>query len=227
MLLFLQAKLTLLMSFLQLVICQCGTQWPCLSCNQVCMWCWCIYMWFSCYLMYPKCSGCHSNTAQVAHIVAICRPSCKVQVCCVVTSQLGCQHCARYGCKVNKYCCVPPAGKSFHSVQEVLSADKPRFSISGWYHKATPQEGSEHASLNQLQMKAGEDQIQEHAEFTGKTVGASRAITQQMLPATWTNFTWHTPHVHVCICIVCVIFMCVFCQIHVCSLSPCRRQYIW
>jgi hypothetical protein len=52
-------------------------------------------------------------------------------------------------------------------LQEVLSAEKPRFSISGWYHKATPQQGSEHASLQQLQMKAGEDQIQQHTEFEG------------------------------------------------------------
>eukprot|EP00882_Tetradesmus_deserticola_P027355 GHRQ01030252.1.p1 GENE.GHRQ01030252.1~~GHRQ01030252.1.p1 ORF type:complete len:120 (+),score=43.62 GHRQ01030252.1:500-859(+) len=58
-------------------------------------------------------------------------------------------------------------GRGFHSVQEVVSADKPRLSISGWYHKAAPQQGSEHASLQQLQMKAGEDQIQQHAEFEG------------------------------------------------------------
>jgi hypothetical protein len=50
----------------------------------------------------------------------------------------------------------------------VLSSEKPRFSISGWYHKATPQQGSEHASLQQLQMKAGEDQIQQHTEFEGE-----------------------------------------------------------
>jgi len=52
-------------------------------------------------------------------------------------------------------------------LQEVVSADKPRFSISGWYHKDKPQEGSENASLQQLQMKAGEDQIKEHSEFAG------------------------------------------------------------
>jgi opacity protein-like surface antigen len=53
-------------------------------------------------------------------------------------------------------------------LQEVVTGDKPRFSISGWYHKSAPQQGSEHASLQQLQMKAGEDQIQQHTEFEGE-----------------------------------------------------------
>lgn len=69
---------------------------------------------------------------------------------------------------INNYSNYCPAGKSFHSVQEVVTGDKPRFSISGWYHRATAQQGSEHASLNQLQMKAGEDQIQQHSEFIGE-----------------------------------------------------------
>jgi prolyl 3-hydroxylase /prolyl 3,4-dihydroxylase len=41
-------------------------------------------------------------------------------------------------------------GRSFHSVQEVYTEDKPRLSISGWYHGCTPPEGAEDASLNQL-----------------------------------------------------------------------------
>ncbi|KAF8060096.1 Ogd [Scenedesmus sp. PABB004] len=57
---------------------------------------------------------------------------------------------------------VVQPGRSFHSVQEVVSADKPRFSISGWYHKAAPQAGAQHASLQQLQMRAGEDALQGH-----------------------------------------------------------------
>ena len=40
-------------------------------------------------------------------------------------------------------------GRSYHSVQEVF-ADKPRLSISGWFHGRTPPEGSEGASLQQL-----------------------------------------------------------------------------
>lgn len=49
-----------------------------------------------------------------------------------------------------------------------MSADKPRFSISGWYHRDVPQEGSAHSSLQQLQMKAGEDNIQAHDDFEGE-----------------------------------------------------------
>jgi hypothetical protein len=41
-------------------------------------------------------------------------------------------------------------GRSFHSVQEVFAKDKPRLSISGWYHAAEPPAGSEHATLTQL-----------------------------------------------------------------------------
>lgn len=41
-------------------------------------------------------------------------------------------------------------GRSFHSVQEVFNPDKPRLSISGWYHGTTPPEGSEQATLAQL-----------------------------------------------------------------------------
>lgn len=53
-------------------------------------------------------------------------------------------------------------------MQEVVTGERPRFSISGWYHKDAPQEGSAHASLQQLQMKAGEDQIQGHTDFEGE-----------------------------------------------------------
>jgi hypothetical protein len=37
-----------------------------------------------------------------------------------------------------------------------------------------PQEGSAHASLQQLQMKAGEDQIQGHTDFEGESHSVSR-----------------------------------------------------
>lgn len=58
-----------------------------------------------------------------------------------------------------------------------MSGERPRFSISGWYHKDVLQEGSAHASLQQLQMKAGEDQIQEHTDFEGKHNLAAAAVT--------------------------------------------------
>lgn len=65
---------------------------------------------------------------------------------------------------------VVQPGRSFHSVQEVVAPDKPRFSISGWFHQAAPQAGAAHASLQQLQMKAGEDQMQGHEAFEGACV---------------------------------------------------------
>lgn len=41
-------------------------------------------------------------------------------------------------------------GESFHAVQEVFAKNKPRLSISGWYHGATPPPGMEFASRAQL-----------------------------------------------------------------------------
>lgn len=41
-------------------------------------------------------------------------------------------------------------GRSFHSIQQVYATDKPRLSISGWFHGVTPPPGAEHASLAQL-----------------------------------------------------------------------------
>uniref|UniRef100_A0A7R9YSB2 Fe2OG dioxygenase domain-containing protein n=1 Tax=Chlamydomonas euryale TaxID=1486919 RepID=A0A7R9YSB2_9CHLO len=56
-------------------------------------------------------------------------------------------------------------GKSFHSVQEVFSDDKPRMSISGWYHAPTAPEDAAKASLQQLQsMRAGQDLEGAHYE---------------------------------------------------------------
>ena len=46
-------------------------------------------------------------------------------------------------------------GRSYHSVQEVF-ADKPRLSISGWYHGPTPPLGADQASLSQIIAK-GDD----------------------------------------------------------------------
>lgn len=42
-------------------------------------------------------------------------------------------------------------GRSFHAVQEVYSADKPRLSVSGWYHYKTMPQASEPSSLTQLE----------------------------------------------------------------------------
>jgi prolyl 3-hydroxylase /prolyl 3,4-dihydroxylase len=48
-------------------------------------------------------------------------------------------------------------GKSFHSIQEVYTKEKPRMSIQGWYHAAEPPEMAKLATLQQLQARAGED----------------------------------------------------------------------
>ncbi|KAG2489088.1 hypothetical protein HYH03_012314 [Edaphochlamys debaryana] len=58
-------------------------------------------------------------------------------------------------------------GKSFHSVQEVFASDKPRMSISGWYHSAAPPEDADKASLKQLQLRAGEDAKGAHEPIAG------------------------------------------------------------
>jgi hypothetical protein len=49
------------------------------------------------------------------------------------------------------------AGRSFHSVQEVFVSEKPRMSISGWYHADAEHVDAHLASLKQLQMRAGQD----------------------------------------------------------------------
>jgi Rps23 Pro-64 3,4-dihydroxylase Tpa1-like proline 4-hydroxylase len=51
-------------------------------------------------------------------------------------------------------------GKSFHDIEEVVTSDNPRLSISGWFHGKTPPEGSEKATLNQILAngKKGEEQ---------------------------------------------------------------------
>ena len=57
-------------------------------------------------------------------------------------------------------------GRSFHSVQEVFAEDKPRLSISGWYHAAEAPKGSEHATLTQLQTRTGgDDDIEDFTPF--------------------------------------------------------------
>ena len=47
-------------------------------------------------------------------------------------------------------------GRSYHSVQEVYVQNKPRLSISGWFHGPTPPIGCDAASLKQI-MTTGDD----------------------------------------------------------------------
>lgn len=50
-------------------------------------------------------------------------------------------------------------------LSQVLTPDKPRFSISGWYHGPAPPEGADKASLQQLQARAGEDAVRQHVLY--------------------------------------------------------------
>ena len=51
--------------------------------------------------------------------------------------------------------------------KQVLTDDKPRFSISGWYHAPAEPEGRDAASLRQLQAAPGQDCVKDHAPFEG------------------------------------------------------------
>eukprot|EP00879_Flechtneria_rotunda_P017131 GHRR01017941.1.p1 GENE.GHRR01017941.1~~GHRR01017941.1.p1 ORF type:complete len:466 (+),score=131.78 GHRR01017941.1:259-1656(+) len=88
---------------------------------------------------------------------------------------------------------VVQPGRSFHAVQEVLSADKPRLSISGWYHAEKARDGKEHASLQQLQIKAGEDQIHQHAEFQGGDTEGELTEADLQLLRQWVNAAYLKP----------------------------------
>jgi hypothetical protein len=53
-------------------------------------------------------------------------------------------------------------GHSFHAVQEVYASDKPRLSISGWFHGTTPPPGAENASIAQLKTASTRSRSIEH-----------------------------------------------------------------
>lgn len=63
-------------------------------------------------------------------------------------------------------------GRSFHSIQEVFVADKPRMSIQGWFHAPRPPGDAALATLQQLQARAGEDDVGDYAQFNSKGEGA-------------------------------------------------------
>ncbi|KAI3435904.1 hypothetical protein D9Q98_001962 [Chlorella vulgaris] len=58
-------------------------------------------------------------------------------------------------------------GRSFHSIQEVYTGDKPRMSIQGWFHAAQAPDNAELATRNQLQLRAGEDTAHDFKPFSG------------------------------------------------------------
>lgn len=59
-------------------------------------------------------------------------------------------------------------GRSFHSIQQVYATDKPRLSISGWFHGLTPPPGAENASIAQLKASPA-DSTTAHGSDTGKS----------------------------------------------------------
>lgn len=61
----------------------------------------------------------------------------------------------------------PPLHLSNPRAPTQVLSDKPRMSISGWYHAPTLPKGADKASLAQLQMAAGEDAVTGHALFEG------------------------------------------------------------
>eukprot|EP00201_Polytomella_parva_P018149 CAMPEP_0175071454 /NCGR_PEP_ID=MMETSP0052_2-20121109/19253_1 /TAXON_ID=51329 ORGANISM="Polytomella parva, Strain SAG 63-3" /NCGR_SAMPLE_ID=MMETSP0052_2 /ASSEMBLY_ACC=CAM_ASM_000194 /LENGTH=546 /DNA_ID=CAMNT_0016338629 /DNA_START=56 /DNA_END=1693 /DNA_ORIENTATION=+ len=79
-------------------------------------------------------------------------------------------------------------GYSFHSVQEVFSEDCPRMSISGWYHTDTEIEGMEHATLNQLQFKSGEDTTKTYTSYASEE-DTNTSVTEKdrELLSRWVN----------------------------------------
>ena len=65
-------------------------------------------------------------------------------------------------------------GRSYHSVQEVFNSEKPRISISGWYHATTPPVGSDKSSLKQI-MTLGDDH-RVFSQFTGAASAAKNSM---------------------------------------------------
>ena len=67
-------------------------------------------------------------------------------------------------------------GRSFHSVQEVYTADKPRLSISGWFHGASPPPGADGASLRQLKgQRSGQSGAAAEGTAAGQHGGPAEA----------------------------------------------------
>jgi Rps23 Pro-64 3,4-dihydroxylase Tpa1-like proline 4-hydroxylase len=55
-------------------------------------------------------------------------------------------------------------GRSFHSIQEIYTSEKPRMSIQGWFHSSKPPTDAALATLKQLQACPGEDDVLDRFE---------------------------------------------------------------
>ena len=75
-------------------------------------------------------------------------------------------------------------GRSFHSIQEVYTSEKPRMSIQGWFHSPTAPSDRQLATLQQLQAHPGEDDVLEKFQPIEWKNGANGAATEGPDPAT-------------------------------------------
>lgn len=77
------------------------------------------------------------------------------------------------------------AGKSFHSIQEVMSSVKPRMSLQGWFHGPLPEDTTHKAlpTLNMLQSYVVDDDCHSYKEFK-KVHSACELVTGDDAPYT-------------------------------------------
>eukprot|EP00199_Chlamydomonas_sp_CCMP681_P003955 CAMPEP_0119114296 /NCGR_PEP_ID=MMETSP1180-20130426/47021_1 /TAXON_ID=3052 ORGANISM="Chlamydomonas cf sp, Strain CCMP681" /NCGR_SAMPLE_ID=MMETSP1180 /ASSEMBLY_ACC=CAM_ASM_000741 /LENGTH=79 /DNA_ID=CAMNT_0007102763 /DNA_START=81 /DNA_END=317 /DNA_ORIENTATION=+ len=71
-------------------------------------------------------------------------------------------------------------GKSFHSVQEVMATDKPRMSISGWYHAPTEPQDAHLASLQQVLQRT--ETPEQQSDTGGLKAGQDNVSADQFQP---------------------------------------------
>lgn len=77
-----------------------------------------------------------------------------------------------------------PAVPDVRAVQEVFTGDRPRLSISGWFHAPAAPDGAAHASLAQLQMQPGQDAVRDHRLYEGGWPGLGGGA-RMMMSASW------------------------------------------
>ncbi|GAB4821858.1 hypothetical protein N2152v2_008904 [Parachlorella kessleri] len=84
-------------------------------------------------------------------------------------------------------------GFSFHSIQEVFTADKPRMSIQGWFHSTSPPENAALATATQLQLKPGEDVVHSFLPFLGGEPGGELSEGDKEALLQWVNPAYLDP----------------------------------
>ncbi len=74
------------------------------------------------------------------------------------------------------------AGKSFHSIQEVFTSEKPRMSLQGWFHGPLPEaETKARPTLAMLQTSMAEKDLGQFREFEAGS-GKSKLVTGEDAP---------------------------------------------